>query len=196
MGIMPKRAVFMDRDGTVSEEIGYVNHVSRFRLLPRSAAAIARLNAAGVPAVVTTNQAGAARGYFPEKVIHEVHEKMRLLLADGGARLDGIYFCAHHPTVGEPPYRMDCDCRKPRTGLLVRAARDLDLDVAGSYVVGDRFSDIELARNANCKGILVLTGYGRGEWKYKRAGAGVEPDFVAGDLLDAVEWILEDIKLG
>ena len=191
---MAKRAVFIDRDGTLSEEVGYLNHASRFRLLPRSAAAIKMLNEAGVAAVVITNQAGVARGYFPEERILEVHQRMEELLAADGARLDGIYYCPHHPTAGEPPYRAECDCRKPRPGLLLRAAEELDLDIPGSYMIGDKFSDIELAREAGCKGILTLTGYGRGEWEYNRETACVKPDFIAEDLYDAVEWILKDIR--
>ena len=191
---MSKRAVFIDRDGTLREEIGYVNHASRFRLLPRSAAAIKRLNEVGIPAVLVTNQAGVARGYFPEERILEVHERMEELLADENARLEGIYYCPHHPSAGEPPYRAECDCRKPKPGLLLCAARDLDLDIPGSYMVGDKLSDVELARAAGCKGILVLTGYGRGEWEYNSETSGVTPDFVAEDLLDAVEWILKDIN--
>ncbi len=187
------RAVFIDRDGTLSEEIGYVNHVSRFRLLPRSAEAIKKLNDAGVAAVIITNQAGVARGYFPEERILEVHKRMEELLAEGDAKLDGIYYCPHHPSAGEPPYRADCDCRKPKPGLLLRAAKELDLDIESSYMIGDKFSDVELAHNAGCKGILTLTGYGRGEWEYNREEAGVTPDFVAEDLLEAVEWILKDL---
>ena len=188
------RAVFIDRDGTLSEEIGYVNHVSRFRLLPRSAEAIKKLNDAGIAAVIITNQAGVARGYFPEERILEVHKRMEELLADGGAKLDGIYYCPHHPSAGEPPYRADCDCRKPKPGLLLRAAKELDIDIKNSYMIGDKFSDVELAHNAGCKGILTLTGYGRGEWEYNREEAGMTPDFVAEDLLDAVEWILKEIN--
>ncbi len=188
------RAVFIDRDGTLSEEIGYVNHVSRFRLLPRSAEAIKKLNDAGVAAVIITNQAGVARGYFPEERILEVHKRMEELLAEGDAKLDGIYYCPHHPSAGEPPYRADCDCRKPKPGLLLRAAKELDIDIKNSYMIGDKFSDVELAHNAGCKGILTLTGYGRGEWEYNREEAGMTPDFVAEDLLDAVEWILKEIN--
>ncbi len=191
---MPRRAVFIDRDGTLSEEVGYINHVSRFRMLPRSAEAIKELNEAGIAAVVITNQAGVARGYFPEERILEVHRRMEELLAADGAKLDGIYYCPHHPTAGEPPYRADCDCRKPKPGLLLRAAGDLNLDIPSSYMIGDKFSDVELAQTAGCKGILVLTGYGRGEWEYLRENAVPAPDFVAEDLLDAVQWILKDIS--
>ena len=131
-------AVFIDRDGTLTDEVGYVNHPSRLRLLPRSAEAIRRLNAAGVAAVVVTNQAGIARGYFSEKLLHEVHDVLRAQLAAAGARLDGLYACVHHPSEGEPPYRARCDCRKPQAGLLVRAAADLGLDLGRSTMVGDK----------------------------------------------------------
>ncbi|HOY62047.1 MAG TPA: HAD family hydrolase [bacterium] len=187
-------AVFIDRDGTLSEEIGYVNHVSRFKLLEKSAAAIKKLNEANVPAVLVTNQAGVARGYFPERLIADVHVRMNELLAAGGAKLDGIYYCPHHPTAGEPPYRMDCDCRKPKTGLIDRAAAEMGLDAARSYMIGDKLSDVALAKRAGCAaGILVLTGYGRGDWEFNREREGVEPDFIAEDLLEAVDWLLKDL---
>ena len=127
----------MDRDGTVCQEVGYVNHVSRCALLPRSVEAVRRINDSGRAAIVVTNQAGVARGYFDEPLIGEVNERMRALLAEGGARLDGVYYCAHHPTAGEPPYRAECDCRKPKAGLLLRAAREHGLDLARSWIIGD-----------------------------------------------------------
>lgn len=188
MGHRP--AVFIDRDGTLTEEVGYVNHPARLRLLPRSAEAVRRLNAAGVPAVVVTNQAGIARGYFGEKVLEATNDALVRLLADAGARLDGLYVCPHHPTEGEPPWRADCDCRKPRPGLLTRAAADLDLDLARSTMVGDKASDLVPGRAVGARTVLVLTGYGLGEWEYRRDRFPVQPDHVAGDLLDAVEWAL------
>ncbi|HOO55424.1 MAG TPA: HAD family hydrolase [bacterium] len=191
---MPKRAVFIDRDGTLSEEVGYLNHASRFRLLPRSAEAIRLLNEAGVPAVVVTNQAGVARGYFPEERILEVHERMKKLLAEGGARLDGVYYCPHHPTAGVPPYRCDCNCRKPKPGLIEKAVDELDLQAEGSYMIGDKFSDVQLGHLMKCSGILVKTGYGLGEWEYNRQDFDFEPEYVAEDLLDAVQWLLQDMK--
>jgi len=191
---LKRKAAFIDRDGTLSEELGYINHASRYALLPRSAAAVKKLNGAGVAAVLVTNQAGVARGYFPEKRIIEVHARMEELLAAEGAKLDGVYYCPHHPDAGEPPYRAECDCRKPAPGLVLKAAGELDLDVAGSYVIGDKFSDIELARRVGCRGILVLTGYGRGHWEYDRDKMKHEPDHVAEDLLDAVDWLLEDSR--
>jgi D-glycero-D-manno-heptose 1,7-bisphosphate phosphatase len=187
---MPKAAAFIDRDGTLTEEVGYVNHPKRLRLLPRSAEAIRQLNAAGLAAVVTTNQTGVARGYFSQDVLNAVNDELVSQLKREGAHLDGIYVCPHHPTEGEPPFRARCECRKPRPGLLLRAASELGLDLAASTVVGDKPSDVLAARRAGARGVLVLTGYGLGEWEYRRDRFPAEPDYVAGDLLDAVEWIL------
>ena len=186
----PRRAVFIDRDGTLTEEVGYVNHPSRLRLLPRSAEAIRRLNRAGVAAVLATNQAGVARGYFSEEVLAAVNAALVQRLKDEGAYLDGLYVCPHHPTEGAAPFRLDCDCRKPRPGLLRRAASELGLDLLRSTLVGDKPSDLVAARAVGARGVLVLTGYGLGEWEYRRAAFPVAPDHVAGDLLDAVEWVL------
>lgn len=183
-------AVFIDRDGTLTEEVGYVNHPERLRLLPRSGAAVRRLNEAGIAAVVVTNQAGLARGYFSEDVMNAVNQRLVDELKRAGAHLDGLYVCPHHPTEGAPPWLADCDCRKPRPGLLVRAASDLGLDLAGSSVVGDKPSDLALAQAVGARGVLVLTGYGLGEWEYRRAQFSVTPDHVAPDLLDAVEWAI------
>lgn len=190
MGARP--AVFIDRDGTLTEEVGYVNHPSRLRLLPRSAEAIRRLNEAGVAAVVATNQAGVARGYFSEDVLHAVNATLVAQLGQAGARLDGLYVCVHHPSEGEPPYRAACDCRKPAPGLLLRAARELGLDLTASTMVGDKASDLEPARRVGARAVLVLTGYGRGEWQYRRGHFGAPPDHVAEDLLDAVDWALAE----
>ncbi len=157
-----RRAVFIDRDGTISEEVGYVNHVSRYRVFPFAAEAVRALKRAGWLAILVTNQAGVARGYFEESLVGEVHNVLTAELERGGARLDAIYYCPHHPSVGEPPYRLDCDCRKPRPGLILRAAEDFDLDLARCWMVGDRYGDTELARNAGVRSAFVLTGYGRG----------------------------------
>ncbi|HJU54821.1 MAG TPA: HAD family hydrolase [Pyrinomonadaceae bacterium] len=187
---MSRKAVFMDRDGTISEEVGYVNHPSRYRVFPYSAEAVRLLNEAGWLAILVTNQAGVARGYFTEDVITAVHGVLASELERDGARLDAVYYCAHHPTVGEPPYRFDCDCRKPKPGLIERAARDFDIDLAHSWMVGDRYSDIELAHNAGTRAAFVLSGYGRGEWEYQRSVWKHQPDLVAEDLLEAAKKIV------
>lgn len=187
---MTRRAVFMDRDGTISEEVGYLNHLSRYRLMPRSLEAIRLVNRAGILVIVTTNQSGVARGYFSESLVHEVHALLRSRAAEAGARLDAIYYCPHHPREGDPPLRTDCDCRKPRPGMILRAAREHRIDLARSYVIGDSLADIEAAAAAGVPGILVLTGYGRGLVEHQSDRFRVAPLHTAEDLLDAVRWIL------
>jgi len=187
---MSRKAVFMDRDGTISEEVGYVNHPSRYRVFPWSAQAVAELNQAGWLAFLVTNQAGVARGYFSEDVIGQVHAILSDELAEGGAHLDRIYYCAHHPSVGQPPFRNDCDCRKPKPGLIHRAANEFDIDLANSWMIGDRYSDVQLARNAGVKACFVLSGYGLGEWEYQRSAWETQPDLVAENLLEAVHNII------
>ena len=185
-----RRAVFIDRDGTISEEVGYVNHPSRYRVFPYAAEAVKLLNDAGWLAVLVTNQAGVARGYFAEEMVGAVHDRLARELERGGARLDAVYYCPHHPTVGAPPYRQTCDCRKPRPVLIRRAADDLRIDTAASWMVGDRYGDVELARNAGLRSAFVLSGYGLGEWEHQRQHWSHQPDLVADDLLAAVREIL------
>ena len=187
---MKQRAVFIDRDGTISEEVGYINHPSRFRLFPYAAAAIKQLNQNGWLAIVITNQAGVARGYFSEDMIQTVHAAMMKELEHGDARIDAVYYCAHHPSVGEPPYRFACDCRKPKPGLITSAAQDFNIDLGSSWMVGDRYSDVELARNAGVKSMFVMSGYGRGEWEHQRANWKAQPDLIAENLLEAVRVIV------
>jgi D-glycero-D-manno-heptose 1,7-bisphosphate phosphatase len=188
---MKRPAVFIDRDGTISEEVGYVNHPSRFRVFPYSAEAIRILNDAGWLAIVITNQAGVARGYFSEDVIHKIHDRLTSDLQNGAAKLDAIYYCAHHPSVGDPPYRLDCDCRKPKPGLIRQAAKDFEIDLAASWMAGDRYSDVELARNAGLRSVFVLSGYGRGEWEYQSSSWKHQPDLVCENLLEAVKSIVD-----
>ena len=185
-------AIFLDRDGTVNEEVGYINHVERLRLLPRTAEAIRRINASEFLAVIVTNQAGVARGYFKEQMIRDVHQRLVELLAEQDAQLDGIYYCPHHPSVGEPPYRRDCDCRKPRPGLVLAAAAELGIDIDRSFMVGDKYSDVEFAHTLSIPGVLVRTGYGAGEIEQWSEGWTRQPDHVAEDLLAAIQWILDD----
>ena len=183
-------AIFLDRDGTLAHEVGYINHPSRFRLYPWAVDAVRLINRAGVLAIVVTNQAGVARGYFPESVILEVHASLRAAMEASGARLDAIYYCPHHPEVGEPPYRLDCDCRKPRPGMMWRAAAELGADLPRSFVVGDRHRDLTLAWSVGARGVLVKTGYGLGELVHLSPRWPRPPDLVAEHVLDAVEQAL------
>ena len=191
---MNKGAVFLDRDGTINEQMGYINHLSRFHLLPGVAKAIRRLNEAGVPVFVVTNQSGLARGYFPEALLTEVHAAMVSRLSAEGARLDGVYVCPHHPEAKEERYRENCPCRKPKPGLFLQAAREHGLDLTRSYVVGDRWSDLKAARACGAAGVLVLTGYGRGDLEYIGPRQEVQPVHVAEDLGGAVAWLIGEMR--
>jgi len=185
-----RRAIFLDRDGTLCHEVGYVNHPERLVLMPGAADAVRQLREDGWAVVVVTNQAGVARGYFPWHVVELAHAHLRARLARESVVLDGVYACPHHPDVGGPGFRKDCECRKPRPGMLLRAKVDLDLDLARSYIVGDSFRDVGAGRNAGLAGtVLVRSGYGRGELLWKGSHAGVWPDHVADEIVGAVDWI-------
>jgi len=186
---MSSPAVFLDRDGTINEEMGYISDPDRVFLLPQAIPAIRRLNEAGLKVVVITNQSGIARGYFLPHTLQDIHQRLQDLLAEGGAHLDSelIYYCPHGP---DDP----CTCRKPQPGLIKQAAQEHDLDLSKSYLIGDRYRDIEAAANAGVKGILVLTGYGRGEYDHLRGLSPAQPVYVAQDLLEAVAWILADLE--
>lgn len=187
--------VFLDRDGTINEQMGYINHISRFVLLEGAGEAIARLNKKNIPVIVITNQSGLARGYFPAELLEEVHAKMKIMLKRAGARVDGVYVCPHHPEAKEDQYRLKCDCRKPSPGLLNKAAQDHGIDLQKSYVIGDRWSDLKAASSVGAKGILVLTGYGKGDYKYIGPNQIIKPEYVAENLNSAVDWILLDKKI-
>jgi D-glycero-D-manno-heptose 1,7-bisphosphate phosphatase len=185
------KAVFLDRDGTVTEEVGYLTDLAKLSVIPGAGAAIRRLNDAGLKVVLVTNQSGVARGYFPESLVHEAHKKLTEMLAADGARLDGIYYCPHHPKAGNSRYTMECDCRKPSTGLVERAAKELGVDLSQSFMVGDKWSDVEMGHRAGMKSILVRTGFAHDDPGNVRPDHVKDPEFVAHDLADTVEWILK-----
>jgi D-glycero-D-manno-heptose 1,7-bisphosphate phosphatase len=191
---MKKPAVFIDRDGTINEQMGYVNHLSRFVILPGVAEAVRLLNQNCFHAVIVTNQSGVARGYFPLDLVHEVHDFLDASLKKDHVTLDGIFFCPHHPHGSVPEFAKRCDCRKPETGLIDQACRSLEIDLRNSYAVGDRCDDIEFARRAGVKGILVKTGYGLGEIKFLLPRSTAKPVYIAEDLLHAVQWIINGEK--
>lgn len=185
-----KAGVFVDRDGTLCEERHYLSDPEQVSLLPGAARGVAMLNRAGLAVVLVTNQSGVARGMFGEDAVRTVNLRLRDLLAAQGAALDGMYYCPHHPEAGHTPYRQACGCRKPAPGLVRRAAADLGLDPALCATVGDKASDVLLARRAGCRaGVLVLTGYGAQQQSLLDT-MGQPPDYTAGDFLAAARWIL------
>ena len=185
---MGRPAVFLDRDGTIIREVEYLSSPEQVRLLRGAGEAIRRLNAARFAVVVTTNQSGIARGLLTEEELERIHDLLRRRLEKRGARLDAIYHCPHHPEAPRPEYRRRCRCRKPAPGMLLRAARDLTLDLGRSFAVGDSERDAAAGRRAGCRTVLVRTGYGRE--REAQSGREVKADYVADDLLDAVGWIL------
>jgi D-glycero-D-manno-heptose 1,7-bisphosphate phosphatase len=192
-GIITKvmnKAVFLDRDGTVNEEVGYLTDLSRLRLIAGAGAAIKRLNCAGYKVILVTNQSGVARGYFPESLVHEAHERLTNMLREEGAVLDGIYYCPHHPTAGNARYTMACDCRKPGTGLIDTAAMDFDIDINRSFMIGDKWSDVELAQRAGVHAILVMSGFAPDDPGNKRPDHILDPDYTASNISEAVDWII------
>jgi D-glycero-D-manno-heptose 1,7-bisphosphate phosphatase len=214
-----RAAVFLDRDGTINEEVGYLDRMEKLQLIPGAAEAIRLINTSGMKTVVVTNQSGVARGIFTESFVAETHARLGEMLRAEGASLDGIYYCPHHPTEGRGDYLRVCECRKPAPGLLLRAAAELHLDPARSYMVGDTLKDIEAGARAGAQGILVRTGYGEeaaaelgpddeprrnGDMMphrvpIEKAGAQgetgiVQPVHIAGDLLAGVQWILRNRK--
>ncbi len=184
------RAVFLDRDGTINEEVGYLTDLSRLRLIPGAGAAITRLNHAGYKVILVTNQSGVARGYFPESLVLEAHKRLTDMLEREGAVLDGIYYCPHHPTAGNTVYTVVCDCRKPGTGLVDRAVKDFDVDINRSFLVGDKWSDVELAQRAGVHSILVMSGFSPDDPGNKRPEHVEDPDFTARTIAEAVDWIM------
>jgi D-glycero-D-manno-heptose 1,7-bisphosphate phosphatase len=176
-------AVFMDRDGTISEEVGYMYHPGLFHPFPWTSEAIRKINDSGMKAILTTNQSGIGRGYFNEGQVHDVHAILNTELRKHDAFLDAIYYCPHTP-------EDNCDCRKPKPGMLLRAARELNLDLGNSFMIGDRYLDVRTAHAVGVRSVLVCTGDGAGELaKYARV-AGPQPNFVAENLLHAVDAIL------
>ena len=184
------RAVFIDRDGVITEDPPHYAHRSdQLRIIPGSAQAIQLLNVHNFRIIVVSNQSGVARGYYQEEDVKTFNDGMTELLAKEGAHIDAIYYCPHHPDAIIERYKINCDCRKPKSGMLFLAANQLNIDLAKSFVVGDKWSDIQAGEAAGCKTILVLTGHGRDEIKLKNMSS---KQIIADNLFDAVNMILSD----
>jgi D,D-heptose 1,7-bisphosphate phosphatase len=188
----PQRAVFLDRDGTLVKEISAqgLSRIEDLELLPGVVEGIYELNHAGLRAVLITNQPVIAKGFCTEADLQQIHNKLETLLGREHAFLDRIYYCPHHPEGGFPGERtelkIDCDCRKPKTGMILQAQRELNIDLAQSWLIGDTTTDVQTARNAGLKSILVRTGHGGRDGKQSAA-----PDFTFNDLLEAVRFIAQ-----
>lgn len=181
-------AVFLDRDGTLTAEAEWVTKSAELGLFPFAAEAIALLSRAGYAVVLATNQSAVARGLITERELAGIHAHMARELARGGARLDGVYTCPHHPTEGSAPYRRECECRKPKPGMLLAAARDLGLDLARSFVVGDAERDLAAGAAVGARGILVATGKGKAEYE-RLVREGNAPEGFVQDVLGAARAI-------
>lgn len=173
------RAVFLDRDGTIAEDVNYCSRAEDFQILPAVPDAIRILNETGFKTVLISNQSGLARGYFTEEILTQIHGKMERELAGYGAKIDAIYYCPHHPDD-------NCGCRKPKTGMIEQAAIDLDIDLKASYMIGDVQKDIDVGRAMGCRTILVTTGPGKG---YDISDPA---DYTADSLMQAVTWIVKE----
>lgn len=182
--IMNNRAVFFDRDGVINKEIGYLDSPDKVEIIPGVSEAIKLLNENDFIVIIITNQSGIARGYFTENTLIEINNYIKSELEKQQAKIDAIYFCPHHPDD-------NCQCRKPKIGLIKKAEIEMGIDLARSYLIGDKITDIETGVNAKLKSILLLTGYGKQE-KEKLKDSGIEVDYIAKDPLSAIEWILKE----
>src|SRR5262249_42817722 len=185
---MSNRAIFIDRDGTLNEDVGYAASPDEIDIYPWSAEAVRLINEAGFKAIVVTNQSGIARGILSEEMLMLIHARLVEDLSREGARIDAIYYCPPHPRIGPEGYRRICEWRKPAPGMLLKAAREHDIDLSRSFVIGDKSADMNLATNAGAGGVLVLTGYGKETLHHPEIWP-CEPMSVSDNLLDAVHRI-------
>ncbi len=189
----PKMAIFIDRDGTINQEVNHLSSQDQFELLDGVGEAICQINAAGILAVIVTNQPVIARGELEESELKVIHNKMDTLLGSQGAYIDRLYYCPHHTDSGfegeVEALKFDCDCRKPKIGLFTQAKKDLNIVLEKSWVVGDSSRDILAAQNAGMKSILVETGHAGKDCSFE-----VNPDFIAKDLNEAVKLILKEVR--
>jgi len=176
------KAAFVDRDGTILDNMGYINHPERVRLLPGASRGLRLLREAGWKIVVITNQGGIERGYYTHDILHLINLRMLELLWKDGATIDALYYC---------PFVRESELKKPNVGMIERAVRELDIDLEGSFIVGDQLIDLELANRVGCPGVFVLTGFGLGFYEYMRDKVeALKPVYVARDLSDVAEWVI------
>jgi len=184
-------AAFLDRDGTIIEDLGYLGDPAGVRLIPGATEALRALRAAGYRLIAVTNQAGVARGLITEEDVCRVNQRLQDIVEEAGVPLDGLYYCPHHAEGETAAYRRACACRKPGPGMIERARQDFGLDLARSVIIGDHVSDAGVAGHfPGMRAIMVLTGHGAGQYEKIQAGTAPAPDHVAADLSSAVAWLL------
>lgn len=187
-------AVFLDRDGCVNVEDDHITDIERFRLYPDSLDAMKRLSSVGFLIVIITNQSGIARGLMTEDLVYKTHALLLRLAVEAAIRIDRIEYCPHHPDGVVPEFAIECDCRKPAPGMILRAAKALPIDLESSYVVGDKISDIKLGPATGVKSVLVRTGFGAREEETIKRGEADPPDHIADGIAGAVDWIIADSR--
>ena len=192
--MMKRRAVFLDRDGTINKDVGFPHSFNLIEIYPYSFEAVKKINASGLLAVIVTNQSGVGRGLIDIENLHDIHQKLREAFSQHDAYFDGIYYCPHYLSSSFPEYNKDCRCRKPFPDMAFRAASDLDIELEHSYVVGDKMEDIFFGLNIKSHPVLVLTGFGK-KALHQLKEKGVKPAHVASNLMDAVDWILMKEKM-
>ena len=190
---MNRVGIFLDRDGTIIKEVDYLHSPSQIQLLAESSEAIRIANKLGLHLFIVTNQSGIARGLLSEQELEIIHHALITQLNCKDAKIDGLYYCPHHPEVGSDKYRIDCECRKPKTGMLRQASKEHGIDLSRSFVIGDKMIDIQTGNNCGARTILVLTGYGEEELTICRLNK-IHIDYVATNLIDAVKYIQEIIN--
>lgn len=190
---MKRAGVFLDRDGTINEEVDFLRTPDELHLIPGAGRAVQRLNGLGLVTCVISNQSGVARGYLSEADLIPIHARLQAELGKEHARVDRIYYCPHHPLEGLAPYNIDCECRKPKPGMLLNGAREFGIDLTSSFVVGDRVGDIQAGRSVGAATILVLTGYGL-QARDECRRDGIMPDRIVPSIVEAVEFIAEQCK--
>ncbi len=188
-----KPAIFLDRDGTICQEVGYLRKIEDLKLIDRSIQAIQKINQHKWLTIIVSNQSGVARGYMDEETVEEINIELVKLLKKHQARIDGIYYCPHHPQ-GNPPYRMNCSCRKPSPGMILRATKEFNIDLNHSVIMGDKYTDILTAHKLNIPGILILTGYGKEEYQKHKDKWEKSPYYIANNLYEAVEWWFKKVS--
>jgi D-glycero-D-manno-heptose 1,7-bisphosphate phosphatase len=191
---MLQTGIFIDRDGTINNEVDFLRTPDQLKLIPRSADAITELNKLNLKVFILTNQSGIARGLLTENDLRGIHNRLLQMLENQDARIDKIYYCPHHPEGSIEEFRKDCQCRKPKPGMLLTAAKEYNIDLSASYIIGDKMIDMQAGNNCGARTVLVLTGYGKAELEDCRKN-GVRIDHIAENLYDAVKFIKNRLEV-